>query len=381
MLEVDRQVRLAWAKNQDGRLVHISDVQRGKKCGCVCPACEQPLIAKPGKVKQAHFAHKITSECRQAPSLARIVLNLLGQQALRDLEKLPTLHLPPQMFEVPSLDGAAPSDRVMAKGAGSFTPDRLVLPEDIGLADLPVDFLLEGHNGLRLGLVLHGQLSDDDIAALRHAGIPTLCYDLEMLASMDVTREQVIEVLSNHRRSEDGYWLFSRIADEKLSEALEELDRRREALRVQAEVDAEAARRAAEKDLREQQATLARQKLANDVLFEQRSTKAHVNPCLESPPTPQSDYQRQQAVRNQLVEEIHAHIAHWIDDTLMSIPNVAGGREAALSEAQQGAWARLQTRLPVTDSVWEEGLLSDEARKMAEEGAADALRYWLKRQN
>lgn len=34
---------------KDGKLVHISEVDKGKKCGCVCPACYSPFIARKGK--------------------------------------------------------------------------------------------------------------------------------------------------------------------------------------------------------------------------------------------------------------------------------------------------------------------------------------------
>lgn len=47
--------------NETGRLLHIDDAVRGKKCNCVCPACGDQMIAKKGKVKEYHFAHA-TSE-------------------------------------------------------------------------------------------------------------------------------------------------------------------------------------------------------------------------------------------------------------------------------------------------------------------------------
>lgn len=38
-------------------LVDVSDVQSGKKCGCICPSCNIPLIAKKGDINEWHFAH------------------------------------------------------------------------------------------------------------------------------------------------------------------------------------------------------------------------------------------------------------------------------------------------------------------------------------
>ncbi|MCF6324736.1 MAG: competence protein CoiA [Gammaproteobacteria bacterium] len=40
-----------------GTLVDIADVPRGSKCGCICPACKTPLVARQGEEKEWHFAH------------------------------------------------------------------------------------------------------------------------------------------------------------------------------------------------------------------------------------------------------------------------------------------------------------------------------------
>ncbi|MEW8482386.1 MAG: competence protein CoiA family protein [Candidatus Thiodiazotropha endolucinida] len=37
--------------------VDVEDVPRGAKCGCICPACKTPLIARQGEEKEWHFAH------------------------------------------------------------------------------------------------------------------------------------------------------------------------------------------------------------------------------------------------------------------------------------------------------------------------------------
>jgi len=44
-------------------LKHISEVRKGKKCQCRCPACGAKLIAKKGRRKKHHFAHYFVSEC------------------------------------------------------------------------------------------------------------------------------------------------------------------------------------------------------------------------------------------------------------------------------------------------------------------------------
>ena len=50
---------------KDGVLTHISDVESGLKCGCLCAGCKGELIAKKGEIKVHHFAH-VNAECAHA---------------------------------------------------------------------------------------------------------------------------------------------------------------------------------------------------------------------------------------------------------------------------------------------------------------------------
>jgi len=44
---------------KDGQLLDVSEVPRGRACGCICPSCHQVLIAKKGDSEKMahHFAH------------------------------------------------------------------------------------------------------------------------------------------------------------------------------------------------------------------------------------------------------------------------------------------------------------------------------------
>ncbi|GAK86880.1 hypothetical protein JCM19238_4489 [Vibrio ponticus] len=44
-------------RTQEQTFVDVADVVRGKHCGCICPSCHMPLIARQGEEKQWHFAH------------------------------------------------------------------------------------------------------------------------------------------------------------------------------------------------------------------------------------------------------------------------------------------------------------------------------------
>jgi len=57
-------VKLGWARSAAGEIVHITQVLRGKACGCVCPDCQGALLARQGKKTTWHFAHSADTTCQ-----------------------------------------------------------------------------------------------------------------------------------------------------------------------------------------------------------------------------------------------------------------------------------------------------------------------------
>ena len=55
---------IKYALNADKNLMFIDDVPNGLECGCICPGCNEKLIAKnDGKIREHHFAHTSNKEC------------------------------------------------------------------------------------------------------------------------------------------------------------------------------------------------------------------------------------------------------------------------------------------------------------------------------
>ena len=119
---------------RDGRLVFVSDVALGVDCGCTCPECGEPLIARnrdfPGRRRVPHFQHARASSCpggvetaihRMAKEvLATSDTVLLPRWASGDVVVEPeSLAVVIARLEVPLLDGAVRPDvllRGMAQG-------------------------------------------------------------------------------------------------------------------------------------------------------------------------------------------------------------------------------------------------------------------------
>jgi hypothetical protein len=74
-------VRLPYGKASNGRLVRASEVPTGLGCGCSCPACGAPLVARQGDVRIAHFAHATDRACAAAHETT---LHRLAKQLIAD---------------------------------------------------------------------------------------------------------------------------------------------------------------------------------------------------------------------------------------------------------------------------------------------------------
>lgn len=75
-----------------GETRFIGEVARGAACGCFCPSCNSPLVAKHGEVNEWHFGHLAMQERPECEVGAHNLLRRLGVQYLHDL---PQLILPP----------------------------------------------------------------------------------------------------------------------------------------------------------------------------------------------------------------------------------------------------------------------------------------------
>ena len=55
--------QMTYAMDSKDSLVHITNAANGLGCGLYCFECEEPVIAKQGKIMAWHFAHQAGSDC------------------------------------------------------------------------------------------------------------------------------------------------------------------------------------------------------------------------------------------------------------------------------------------------------------------------------
>lgn len=75
-------------RKDDGIFVDVSHVEKGLKCGCICPSCKTPLIARKGEVNQWHFAHASRSVYDQTDKECEysffVSVRLMARQVIGD---------------------------------------------------------------------------------------------------------------------------------------------------------------------------------------------------------------------------------------------------------------------------------------------------------
>ncbi|MED3550145.1 competence protein CoiA family protein [Cytobacillus praedii] len=78
---------------KDGGIVHISEVESGLKCNCICPMCKGALVAKKGSIKIHHFAHDNQIEC---PYGIETSLHLAAKEIIKNKKtfRVPNVVLP-----------------------------------------------------------------------------------------------------------------------------------------------------------------------------------------------------------------------------------------------------------------------------------------------
>lgn len=84
-------IKLFAAFDAEGSMRFIGEVARGAACGCRCPECGSPLVARLGEEREWHFAHEAGQE---RPECEAGALNMLRRLAVEHLRAQPRLELP-----------------------------------------------------------------------------------------------------------------------------------------------------------------------------------------------------------------------------------------------------------------------------------------------
>ena len=71
------------AENEQGELVFVDDVPRGKKCRCRCPNCHEDLAERQGELRAHHFYHLSEKRGANLKICYAVTLYKLAEQIIK----------------------------------------------------------------------------------------------------------------------------------------------------------------------------------------------------------------------------------------------------------------------------------------------------------
>lgn len=162
-----------------GQVVDIRAVPRGLECGCICPQCQRPLIAKKGRKNRHHFSHRSVElpqhKCSGGPETA---LHLAAKQIISNWDHL---MLPALVVTESSVTSVGEILEASESIEGDFFPiSNRQLPDEGGwVGDWRPDVVLLGPKGeLRVEIKVHNGISSQKHRKIQRERIPTIEFDL-----------------------------------------------------------------------------------------------------------------------------------------------------------------------------------------------------------
>jgi hypothetical protein len=203
-------IELIHGRREDGSIVHVSEVPSGRRCDCVCPACEKILVARKGPKKAHHFGHygKGNGCGRASETNAHIWAKAVLERELR-------IMLPAVGARV----GMETHTRYPA-GIFKFASARL----ERALDDIVPDVILTTAKGDELLVevrVTHA-CGPEKIAKLRDRALPTVEVNLSAWRTSQ-DREAIENALIETAERE---WLYNRKVDEAAEQLLRDIEKR-----------------------------------------------------------------------------------------------------------------------------------------------------------
>lgn len=177
--------------------VHISEVERGLACGCICGECKDRLIAKKGIVKAHHFAHEANHSCQ---SKGESAIHLRAKEVI---EKERRILLPAVEIEFASY--VLEPLIVRPEAILSLSNIQLESPEGDFRPDISA--CAKGHK-LFIEPAYSHFIDEDKKAKIKKRGVSTVEIDLR---GLDSASPQEIEraVIQDAPRK----WIYSKAAD------------------------------------------------------------------------------------------------------------------------------------------------------------------------
>ena len=193
---------LTWGKSSStGDIVHIRSVDNGLACDCICPTCEDRLVAHQGKKTAWHFKHHNGDECKYALETA---LHLKAKEILSNSKYI---HLP-------ALDAVAeesPNRKVINSVVGNSQRIALdeikVVESKIGRI-IPDIIVYSKQTPLLVEIAVTHFIDPVKRSKIRDLGISCIEIDLSDYRDKDIDEHTLEEIVVNKVQHKN--WIFNK---------------------------------------------------------------------------------------------------------------------------------------------------------------------------
>jgi competence CoiA-like predicted nuclease len=176
------KIKLPFGLNENNALIHISEVERGLKCRCICPSCRSQLIAAKGSIKQPHFKHAVENECENA---LESTIHLGAKKLIFEKKQIT---LPKHTFVVSKKDSKGrehKAEKNIVKDGKVITFDSI--QEETDLHDMRADIIAKKSNTpLIIEIFYRHKVDDQKLEKIRKANISAIEIDLSNLTLEDI---------------------------------------------------------------------------------------------------------------------------------------------------------------------------------------------------
>lgn len=176
------KIKLPFGLQENNTIVHISNVDSGKNCNCVCPSCHSPLIAAKGSKNQHHFKHATFIECEGGLESA---IHLAAKQIIMERKQI---RLPEYIITKEVLDSKGkihPERKTIVEKGKVISFDSV--REEQEIREMRADILAIARNHTLIIEIFYRHKVDDlKIEKIKEANISTIEIDLSDLTPDDV---------------------------------------------------------------------------------------------------------------------------------------------------------------------------------------------------
>lgn len=187
---------------KDGVATSIEDVESGLKCGCICPSCGEPLVAKKGTKRMHHFSHYSGHDCEYGYETS---LHLAAKEILSTANRI---MLPAVYIQFPN----SPKAQELYCEAKEISIERVELEkrfQDV----IPDVVIYAGGKQLFLEVFVTHAIDDIKLRKLKQADISTIEIDLSK-KEHSISLEELRSILLDN--SEEKKWMYNSIANKYL---------------------------------------------------------------------------------------------------------------------------------------------------------------------